>query len=52
VLAVARGVVAGERLQKWPYQKTLVRNFTKELVGGVNAKASSVTFTKAGVIRN
>jgi hypothetical protein len=44
--------VARERLQKEPYQRTLVRNFSKELAGDVNAKGISVIFTKVDVIRN
>jgi hypothetical protein len=47
------GIVANkEGFQKWLYPKRPVRNFTKELVAGVNAKASGVSFTEAGVIRN
>gem|GEM_PF-4946538 len=52
IFAGAGGVVTRERLQKWACQKTLVRSFTKELAGDVNAKCSSVIFTKVDVIRN
>jgi hypothetical protein len=37
-------------MQEWPYRKMLVRNFTKELAGDVNAKRTGVIFTKVDVI--